>query len=157
MRRVIDGRRSRRYGREGGRDWHTSRDPRKRPLNHHIIVVVRGRLMGVSLSDSHTSVCVVCSARHRLSEPQQRYEMMRRAEWLCALALAWPAPRRKWRNRFNECKDVSRKMYLSECIANSPTTVDACRGEQHARTRRAGRGRPDTRAPSLKPLASRRR
>ena len=36
------------------------------PSNHHIIVVVRGRLMGVSLSDSHTSVCVVCSARHRL-------------------------------------------------------------------------------------------
>ena len=58
-------------------------------------VVVRGRVMGVSLSDSHTSVCVVCSARNRLSEPQQRYEMMRRAEWLCALALAWPAPRRE--------------------------------------------------------------
>ena len=66
MRRVIDGRRLRRYGREGGRASHTSPDPRKRPLNHHIIVVVRGRLMGVSLSDSHTSVCVVCSARHRL-------------------------------------------------------------------------------------------
>ena len=51
-------------------------------------VVVRGRVMGVSLSDSHTSVCVVCSARHRLSEPQQRYEMMRRAEWPCLHGLA---------------------------------------------------------------------
>ena len=29
-------------------------------------VVVRGRVMGLSLLDSHTSVCVVCSARHRL-------------------------------------------------------------------------------------------
>ena len=34
MRRVIDGRRLRRYGREGGRASHTSRDPRKRPLFH---------------------------------------------------------------------------------------------------------------------------